>query len=29
MYRPEKSPLEDPKAWWKYAYLIVSGKSIG
>ena len=25
--RPEKSPLEDPRAWWKYAYLIVSGKS--
>ena len=29
LYRPEKSPLKDPRAWWYYAYLIVSGKSIG
>ena len=26
IYRPEKSPKEDPRAWWKFAFLLVSGK---
>jgi len=27
LYRPKKSPLIDPRAWWKYAFYIVAGKS--
>ena len=27
LYRPKKSPVIDPRAWWKYAFYIVAGKS--
>ena len=26
LYRPVCSVAEDPKSWWKYAYLIISGE---
>ena len=26
LYRPADSALQDPKAWWKYAYMLVRGK---
>jgi len=29
LYRPEKSVKQDPRAWWKYAYVIISGKKGG
>ncbi|CAM9428246.1 unnamed protein product, partial [Sphacelaria rigidula] len=25
-YRPKASPLQDPRAWWRYAYVCVKGK---
>ena len=27
LYRPDKQVIVDPKAWWKYAFYIVAGKS--
>ena len=29
VYRPEKSPKEDPKAWWRFVFLLISGKQAG
>ena len=29
IYRPEESPKENPRAWWKFAFLLVSGKEAG
>ena len=26
LYRPTKRPTRDPKGWWKYAFLLVTGK---
>ncbi|CAM9966321.1 unnamed protein product, partial [Laminaria digitata] len=28
-YRPKTKPMEDPKAWWRYAYICVTGKPRG
>ena len=26
LYRPQKRPTDDPRGWWKYAYVLVTGK---